>query len=137
MQPEPVEHLIPHCPPMRWLDDLVECTETAAVAVVRLTEGHFALADGKLLESALVECAAQTVAAALGKRRQLAAVGGPPPQGMLAAISNFRLLRRPVTGAVLRITVREIKRLGPMLLVAASIAESGEVIASGELSLYV
>ena len=132
-----IENLIPHRPPMCWLASLDECTATTATATACFAEDDFAVADGKVLETALVECVAQTVAAALGQRAQSG--GGNPgaaPNGMLVAASNFKIVARPSAGQVLRIEIRETKRLGPMLLVTGTISCEGRAVAAGELSLY-
>lgn len=132
-----IESLIPHRAPMRWIDALIECTATTAVAGACFAEGDYAVSDGRVLESALVECMAQTVAAAMGQRAQSGGgKGGAGQQGMLVAASNFKILRPAAAGEALRIEVRENKRLGPMLLIAGSISSGGEMIATGELSLY-
>lgn len=117
-----IEQLLPHRAPMRWLDALTECTDTTATGVVHLTPEHFAIAGGAMLESALVECAAQTVAAALGQRRHASGDSGPAKTGMLAAVSNFQIITRPAIGQTLTIEVREVKRLGPMLMIAARLS---------------
>ena len=116
-----IESLLPHRAPMRWLDALVECTDTTATGTVLVTPEHFAVVSGTMLESALVECAAQTVAAALGQRRRASGDSGPAQTGMLAAVSNFQITARPAVGDTLTIEVREVKRLGPMLMIAARI----------------
>jgi hypothetical protein len=128
---------------MRWLDALLEYTDDSAIGIATFDPDHFAVADGTPLESALVECVAQTVAAALGCRAMAlghAPEGGVPSAstsgGMLAAISGFRIVRRPPLGKPLRIETKELKRFGPMLLVLGTISCDGELIASGELTLY-
>jgi len=127
--------LLPHRPPMLWLRELVSCTETSAVAVAQFEEGDFAVADGRVMESALIECVAQTVAAAQGSR---AHAGGPWERhggGMLAAVSNFQIKAPAPLGKILKIEVHELKRFGPMLLVSGIISCDGRLIASGELTL--
>lgn len=131
-----IESLLPHRAPMRWVDALLECTETTAIATVRVDENHFALREGVLLETALVECAAQTVAAALGQRIRNSGQPGGANQGMLIGVTSFKITAAPSVGSTLTIETREVKRLGPMLLVAATITSAGQPIASGELSLY-
>jgi len=131
-----IEELIPHRPPMRWIEALTACSETTATATVRFTADHFAVTHGNLTETALVECVAQTVAAALGQRMR---AGGQSPtanHGMLAAVSNFKILACPPLDQPLTIEVRELKRLGPMLMIASVITCAGQTIATGELSLY-
>ena len=131
-----IEELLPHRAPMRWVDTLVECTETTAIAAVHIGENHFALRDGALLETAFVECVAQTVAAALGHRMRASGQPGAANQGMLIGVTSFKIVASPRAGETLTIETREVKRLGPMLLVAATITSAGQPIASGELSLY-
>jgi predicted hotdog family 3-hydroxylacyl-ACP dehydratase len=131
-----IEQLLPHRAPMRWLDALTECTDTTATGTVLVTPEHFAVVDGTMLESALVECAAQTVAAALGQRRHASDNSAPAQTGMLAAVSNFQITARPAIGDTLTIEVREVKRLGPMLMIAAHLVCGERLIATGELTLY-
>ena len=121
---------------MRWVDALVDCTDTTASATACFNAGHFAVADGKVLETALVECVAQTVAAAMGHRAH--AKGEPDvigESGMLVSVSAFRIISPAPVGKPLHIEVQEIKRFGPMLLVSGRVSCQGKVIASGELTL--
>ena len=135
--PVAVENLIPHRAPMRWINELTGCTDTTATATAVFAENDFAVADGRVLETALVECVAQTVAAALGHRAQSSGgKTGAAANGMLVATTNFKILTRPLAGQTLHIEIRETKRLGPMLLIAGTISCDGQLMASGELSLY-
>ena len=131
-----LDTLIPHRAPMQWIDALIDCTDTTASATVRFTAGHFAVADGAVTETALIECVAQTVAAALGHRSQINGQGGRANNGMLGAVTNFRIHSPPPLEKPVLIEVRELKRFGPMLLVAGVVSCEGRVIAEGELSLY-
>ena len=131
-----IESLIPHRAPMRFIDALTECADTTAVATACFRAEDFAVAGGEVLEAALVECVAQTVAAALGWRAKNLGKAGGPTNGMLVAVSDFHIHARPPVEKPLRIEVRELKRLGLMLLVSGSISCEGRVIASGDLTLY-
>jgi predicted hotdog family 3-hydroxylacyl-ACP dehydratase len=133
-----IENLIPHRAPMRWIDALVECTDTTAVATALFHDDSFAVANGLVLETALVECVAQTVAAALGQRALMHGKSdfAVAAKGMLVAVSNFKIQSRPLAEKTLRIEIRELKRLGLMLRVAGEISCDGQPIASGELTLY-
>src|SRR5438552_2360774 len=139
--PSALDTLIPHRAPMQWIDALTDCTDTTACATTCFGASHFAVAQGLVLETALVECAAQTVAAALGQRAKAEIVGSQKSEarggaGMLAAVSNFQIQARPAAGQPLRVEVRQLKRFGPMLLVSAVVSCDGQLIASGELTLY-
>ena len=121
---------------MRWIDELVEITDTTAKATACFPADHFAVADGVVLETALVECMAQTVAAAQGARARASGKSGSPAGGMLAAVSGFRVVSCPPCGRTIHIDVREVKRFGPMLLVSGTVTCDGQLVASGELTLY-
>jgi predicted hotdog family 3-hydroxylacyl-ACP dehydratase len=131
-----LDTLIPHRPPMCWIGALTDCTEATATATACFTADHFAVTNGRVPETALIECVAQTVAAALGHRAQTPGLSAPQNVGMLTAISDFSIQSPPPLGKPLCIEVRELKRFGPMLRVAGVISCEGHVLASGELTLY-
>jgi predicted hotdog family 3-hydroxylacyl-ACP dehydratase len=132
--------LIPHRPPMLMIDCLVESSEGAACAEAALGEGHVGVSEGRVLESALVECVAQTAAAmkALAARRGGNAVAGrgDTAPGLLAGVTAFRVFRRPAAGERLTIRIREDKQLGPMSLVTGRVLCGDEVVAEGQLKVY-
>lgn len=134
--PLPIEALIPHRSPMRWIDALIECTETTARATAHFPADHFATANGSVLETALVECIAQTVAAAEGHRTRARQGSASGAGGMLAAVSNFQIHAVQPAAGPLQIEVREVKRFGPMLLIHGEVLCEGKQIASGDLTLY-
>jgi len=177
-----IEQLIPHRAPMRWVEELIDCTDTTATATVRFTAEHFAVGkseptpfpsqernpqpsaacnapllggaavgfpadpqpdsvaqaapSGQVIETALVECMAQTVAAALGQRLRTSAKPGAANHGLLAAVANFKIHSEPPRDQTLTIEIREVKRLGPMLMIAGKISCGTKLIATGDLSLY-
>ena len=131
-----IESLIPHRAPMRWIDALTGCTDTTATATVQYDLGHFAVDGGAVLETSLIECVAQTAAAALGQRSRTTGKTESAQNGVLAAVNRFCIQSRPPLGKTLTIEIRELKRFGPMLLIAGTVACDGQLIASGELSLY-
>ena len=121
---------------MRFIDALTGCTDTTASATANFYAGHFAVADGAVLETALVECVAQTVAAALGQRAKNRGHPGGAADGMLIAVTNFQIQARPSAEKQLLIEIRDRKRLGPMLMISGNISCEGQGIAAGELTLY-
>jgi predicted hotdog family 3-hydroxylacyl-ACP dehydratase len=133
-----LQTLLPHRPPMRWIAELTACTENEATASACFSANDFPVNAAHVSELALIECMAQTIAAAQSYRSRAAAreskSNGPP--GMLAAVTGFVVHSQPQVGQHLQIQVREIKRLGPMLLVSGEIRSEGQLVASGQLSLY-
>jgi predicted hotdog family 3-hydroxylacyl-ACP dehydratase len=131
-----IENLIPHRAPMQWINALTECSEKTAASTACFGENDFAVVDGLVLETALVECVAQTVAAALGHHAQTRGDFGVAGSGMLVAVTNFKIQSRPPAGKTLRIESRERKCLGPMRLISATVSCDGQIIASGDLMVY-
>jgi predicted hotdog family 3-hydroxylacyl-ACP dehydratase len=131
-----LENLLPHRSPMLWIRTLTRCTDTEATATANFEEADFAVQNGALLETALVECMAQTVAAAQGERARRSGKSGAGVGGMLAAVTDFQIQAPAPIGKPLEIDVRELKRFGPMLLVSGEVKCEGQLIASGQLSLY-
>src|SRR5437867_6860020 len=99
----PLENLLPHRPPMLWIEALTRCTDTEATATARFHERHFAVGNGVIFETALVECMAQTVAAAQGERAHRSGKPGAIVSGMLAAVTDFRIQARAPIGKALQI----------------------------------
>ena len=132
-----IENLIPHRAPMRFINALIACDEKTATATACFSGNDFAVTDGKVIESALVECIAQTVAAALGQRAQMnGKTSGTTANGMLIAVSNFKITAHPAAGKMLEIEISETRRLGSMLMIHGKIVCGGNLIAAGDLSLY-
>lgn len=131
-----LETILPHRAPMRWLDALIACDNTTATATACFRAGDFAVANGIVLETALVECIAQTVAAAQGWRAQSREAEAAPITGMLVAVTNFRVTASPPVGKILTITISERKRFGPMLMISGEISCDENIIAAGDLTLY-
>jgi predicted hotdog family 3-hydroxylacyl-ACP dehydratase len=131
-----IENLLPHRAPMQWINVLTDCTEKTAGATACFGENDFAVVDGRVLESALVECVAQTVAAALGHHAQTRGDFGVAGSGMLVAVTNFKIRSRPPAGKMLRIESRERKCLGPMRLISATVLCDEQIVAAGDLMVY-
>ena len=137
--PVAIENLIPHRAPMRFIDALTDCTETTAVATVCFSADSFAVANGFVLETALVECVAQTVAAALGQRAKNSGQSdsGIAARGMLISLFQFQ---NSITSAIGKNNCAS-KSVNSnvsclMLRVAGEIICDGQPVATGELTLY-
>ena len=132
------EDVIPHRSPMRMIDSLEEWSDDCATAFVVFDENHMATRDGLVVEPALVECVAQTVAAMEGVRNTDSAKPVDPAaerMSMLCGVSDFTIHHRPTAGKRLEVTVQTQKRLGKMLLAEGRILCEGQIMASGLLKL--
>src|ERR1700744_70082 len=99
-----LDQLLPHRAPMQWINALIACTATTATATACFSDTDFAVADGQVLETALVECVAQTVAAALAQRALAASQpSAVTANGMLVGVTNFKMASPARSGENLRI----------------------------------
>jgi predicted hotdog family 3-hydroxylacyl-ACP dehydratase len=127
--------LLPQRPPMVMIDELTHCDQTSATAVKTFSKHDYGAAEEGVLEPALIECLAQTMAAAYGLIARSA--GEAPAIGMLVGVSNFRFHRRAAIGKILELSTSLLKRLGPLSLIKGSIRQDGVLIAEGELKFFV
>ncbi len=134
-----VTELIPHRGEMLKLDRLanaqLEGGEVRLEGQFRIKEGDIFLRDGVLRESALVEIAAQTVAAGEGLQGLQKGLN-EPPLGYLVGIEKFQFLRPVRVGETVYSEVKLINSTGPLRTMEAVLRVEGEVAARGILKLY-
>jgi len=114
---------IPHRPPIRCVEQLVEASEEHCIALARAPEAW---------EPWLIEGLAQT-AALLN-----ATAYGETERGMLVQVRRFEIARPPRADEQLTMRVDVVIRLSPVHLLRGEVRDAaGDVIATGELKFYV
>jgi predicted hotdog family 3-hydroxylacyl-ACP dehydratase len=86
----PVAALVPHAPPMLWIDEIVQYTDESVVCRVTLRDEHVFLDQGQAESIVTVELMAQAVAAFVGLADRVR--GETPRPGYLVAIPEARFL---------------------------------------------
>ena len=121
MDRDPIDQ-IPHRPPIRCVDELLEYSPEHAIA--RATARH-------AWEPWLIEGLAQTAAL-------LNAVGyADEHKGMLVQVRKFDVTRPPREGEELRYRVDLVARVAPIHLMTGEVhGENGELLARGELKFF-
>jgi len=131
-----VQTLLPHRPPMVFIDRLVSCSLNETIAQKNFNQGDIGLGnDGVVDEVILVECLAQTCAASLGYQARLA--GEEPSEGMLVGIKNFKFFKSAREGQTIELMTRIQHAVGHFRIIEGMASVSGEIIAKGELKLYI
>ncbi|MCE9634222.1 MAG: hypothetical protein K8T90_00825 [Planctomycetes bacterium] len=130
----PLEAILPHRPPMRFLD-AVGRAGPAAMDATWTTPADGPWIDGGLVRrSALVELAAQTAASLAGLARWER--GLPAAPGYLGGIDGFRISGDVVAGERLRCRVEIRFRMGGVVRSSCVVRrDDGTEVAAGELSL--
>ena len=114
---------IPHRPPIRCVERLIEVDKNHAVAMVRAHDAW---------EPWLIEGLAQTAAL------MNATAYGETQRGMLVQVRKFTIARPPRRDEQLTMRIDVVLRLPPVHLLSGEVRdETGAVIASGELKFYV
>jgi predicted hotdog family 3-hydroxylacyl-ACP dehydratase len=129
-----IEDILPHRPPMVLIDRLVRCDATSAVAVRTFAPGAYGTDGDRVLEPALIEGLAQTVAAMNGNLG-LGTVA-QPGEGMLVMVSDFEFPAAAVVGRPLELRIDVTRQLGAFHLAEGRIDQDGRIVASGSLSFY-
>jgi 3-hydroxyacyl-[acyl-carrier-protein] dehydratase len=133
--------LLPHQPPMRLVEQVVDVTPGVSARCTRVTrpedfffQGHF---PGQPVVPAiiLVELLAQTGGLAIGG----AAAGGEGAGGTLAlrvaAFGGFKFPRAAGPGVTLDAVARIAGRMGALHKIEGEVTADGQVVASGSLTL--
>ena len=126
--------ILPHRAPMVMIDELIHCGDAAATAVKTFKRGDYGTTGGRVLEPALVESLAQTVAAFQGCRAQRSDRG--LSRGMLVGVSHFDF-RGPVScEKPVHLSVTITRVLPPFCLAEGHAEQDGQIVAQGELKFF-
>lgn len=134
--PLAIEALIPHRKPMRLVDRLIDIEAQGGKAEAVITADNVLLdEEGQLDNIALAEMIAQTYAAVKGYRDRLG--GEPTKQGFLVGMRKIQFLRTASVGDRLRIQVDTVGAIAGFAVVEGRVTRHQEVIAEGELKLWI
>jgi predicted hotdog family 3-hydroxylacyl-ACP dehydratase len=134
--PMAAERLIPHRPPMRLVDELLECHNRGGVAAATVTaDGPLTAADGCLEAVGLVEMMAQSYAAIYGYEDLR--LGRPVKEGFLVGIRALRIEGTARVGDRLLVQLRTTAELDGFAVAEGEILRGTEVIAAGTLKLWI
>lgn len=132
-----LDDLLPHRPPMRFVEEIVEETDGGTVCAVRVPERSAFNTEGSAPALVALEMAAQSAAIfeALHRFRQTGATG--PRVGYLVGARDVHFARERVpAGETLFSTVRLSGIALPLCNYAFDIALGSEVVASGTVSTW-
>lgn len=136
-----IETLIPHRPPFLWIDRVEELEPGVRCVSVKFIDpknpifvGHFP-AKPILPGVLLIEAVAQTAGVMLGSAAP--ETPGPNSEGeaLLAAVNRFKFFKPVTPGQEVRIETKKLTEVGQLAYIGGTVSVSGEIVASGELSV--
>lgn len=134
--PASADRLLPHEPPMVYIDRLLEADEERGLCETILTAGHMLLDENGMMDrSAFIELAAQSFAALKGW--EFVRRGLPFPIGYLVGAQGFECLEDARQDDRLLIETEALGTFEGFGVVRATISRNGEVLARGKIKLYV
>ena len=127
--------LIPHAPPMRIVDTLLEVGDRSAVVETEIKSDCPLLDEaGYLVESAFIEIIAQASAASQGFRiRHKQATNR---QGFLVGVKDIKIRGRARAGDRLVTVLRKEANLGDFGVISGRISRGDECVAEGAVKVY-
>ncbi len=124
---------MPHRPPMRLIDEVLEAGGGRLVARARIGEGHVLLGERGVSPLAAVELFAQAAAALMVFR---AGPGAPPAPGYLLGTRKLEMhAERFAAGDELLIRVTEVWGTGPLAQYDGELLRDGELVARGSINV--
>ena len=133
--PQPARILLPHQPPMVYIDQLLEADADRGLCEVLLAEGHMLLdGEGRMNPCGFVELAAQSVAALKGW--ECVRRGRPLPLGFLVGVQDFECPGTAHAGNMLRIETVSLGVFEGFGVVQACITRGDAILARGRIKLY-
>lgn len=132
--PMDAEALLPHRPPMLFVEKLVEREGDRAVAETVLPGNGIACVGGRILPEYFIELIAQATALANGF--DMLRAGKRPNDGMLAGVDSFQFFRCGRPGAALSIEIEKSFTFGPVSVINGVVTSEGETLASAEIKVW-
>jgi len=131
----PIAELMPHGPPMRALEQLLEWEPGRAVCGMTIRERTPFVRDGQLAAVVTLEYIAQAVAACLGHE---AYVGGEGVRvGMLIGVRKMELhVPSIAVGTELRVSVERVRGNDQVSTFRGEVTASGEPVATALTTLF-
>lgn len=133
----PLRDLIPHRPPMLFVERIVGVADDGATCLGRVP-GACALVQGGLIPALVaLEAAAQTAAVWEALRRSRASGPAPARIGYLVSLKDVVLYRRTIPAdADLIASVRLVATAAPLATYAVDVAVEGELALRGTIGTY-
>ncbi|MBU2454360.1 MAG: hypothetical protein KJ668_13710 [Proteobacteria bacterium] len=130
-----ITQIIPHRNPMLMIDGYQKIDNDNGFSEKTFQEGDYGCKDGIVIDSILIECVAQTVAAHYGyqsllKKEKAAGIG------MLVSVDSFDFYHPVVEKSKIDIVISKTDRIGAFKLFKGEIRLQDKIVASGNIKVF-
>lgn len=132
---ENIEQIIPHRSPMIMLDSYKKIDGKTACSEMHFGPGNYGCENGYVLESILIECVAQTVAAHYGYK-SLGKNDGDSELGMLTSVDSFIFHKMVKDTSKIKISIFKKDEIGAFKLISGEIHVQGNLVAKGHIKVF-
>jgi predicted hotdog family 3-hydroxylacyl-ACP dehydratase len=126
--------LLPHRPPMLFVDSLTERFDDEARGLAVMPGSGICCDEGKIFPEYFIEVIAQTMAMAHGYDALVA--GHPMRDGLLVAIDRFSFLHTAASGTRLNVHVKKTMEFGAVKILHGEIYDGETLLVEGDLKVW-
>ncbi|MFO7749229.1 MAG: hypothetical protein R6V54_03965 [Desulfobacteraceae bacterium] len=130
-----VEQLIPHGKPMIMIDGYCRIDDKRALSEKTFSADDYAVCRGFVMDSVLIECLAQTVAAHSGYNA-VVEKKSRPGQGMLVAVDLFDFYDRIAAPATITINIQQKDQFGSFTMYSGTVRQREKTVAKGDIKVF-
>lgn len=130
-----ISAIIPHRAPMVMIDRFTKDSDVAGTGKKQFALGNYGCENGFVLQTILIECVAQTVAAQHGYN-QLSKDNPKPALGLLVSIDHFEFFHPVPQNALITIKVNKTNEIGLFHLISGEILLGEEQMARGSIKIF-
>ena len=131
-----IQEYIPQGHPFIMVDKLIEVDEEITISTFTVKNANLFCENGKFYEGGLIENMAQTIAAGEGYRLRKE-YDSKPKIGVIGAVKNLSIHKRPESGSTLQTQVEKITSFKNALVVKCSVSENGITIADCQMNIFI
>ena len=132
--PQAAAELLPHRPPMLFVEAIVARHGNRSTASAVLPESGICLQDGRLFPEYFIELVAQ--AAALANGYDALCLGKPANDGMLVGIDAFSFHGQAIAGKSVRIETEKTFAFGAIKVIHGEVYDGKQLLAAGDIKVW-
>ncbi len=132
--PMAAQSLLPHRPPMLFVDQLLERSGNRARALAKMPEEGICVDDGLVFPEFFIEVVAQAMAMANGYDALCA--GSGVNDGMLVGVDSFSFYHTASPGTRLQIDIEKTFEFGPVKIIHGEVFDGEVLLAAGDIKVW-